>query len=76
MNDKIFNYISLAYTGIHWPSLPEDDRIPQRFRGHIMSQQLDATTAYNFHDYLSGPYQHGGNSRLTIGNLIGRRFQS
>ena len=47
MDDNFFDHIGLADTGRHWPSLPEDDRIPQRFRGYFMSQQLDTTTAYN-----------------------------
>ena len=41
-----------------------------------MSQKLDATAAYNFHDYLSGPHQHGSTSSLTTGNLIGTKLQS
>ena len=40
-----------------------------------MSQQLDVTTAYNFHKYLSVPYQHGDTSSLNTGKLMGRRLQ-
>ena len=76
MNDKKFYHISISDTGRYWPSLPEDDIFPQRFRGHFMSQELDATTAYNCHDSISVPCQHGGTSILTMGNLIGRRVQS
>ena len=38
-----------------------------------MSQQIDSTTAFNCHDSLSVPYQHGCTSSITTGNLIGRR---
>ena len=75
MNDKKFDHTRLSDTVRHWPSLPEDDRIPQRFRGHFMSHKLDATTVYNFHDSLSGTYRHGGISILATGNLIWRRVQ-
>ena len=76
MNNKIFDHIGLVNIGRHWPSLPEDNIIPQKLCSHFMSKQLDASTAYNFNYYLSGPYQHGGTSSLTAGNLIGMIFQS
>ena len=75
MNDKIFDYIGITDTVRNWPYLPEDDRITQIFCDHFMSQQLDATTSYNCHKSLPGPYQHGGTSSLTTGNLIGRRLK-
>ena len=76
MNDKKIDHSGIDDIGRHWPYLPEDDRIPQIFCSHFMSQKLDATTAYNCHDSLSGTYQHGGTSSLTTGNLIGRRVES
>ena len=52
MIDKKIDHIGIADTGRHWPYLPEYDRIYQIFRGHLMSQKLDATTAYNWHESL------------------------
>ena len=70
MLGKGFGHIGLAETGIHWPLLPYEDKIPQIFRGHFMSQQLDYTTSYNQHDTLSGSYQYGGTLSLSAVNLI------
>ena len=55
--------------------MPYEDKIPQRFRGNFMSQQLDYTTSYNQHDTLSGSYQYGGTQSLSNGNLIGRTIK-
>ena len=71
MLDKGFGNICLSDTGIHWPFLLDEDKIPQILRGHFMSQQLDYTTSYNKHDTLSGSYQYGGTLSLSTGNLIG-----
>ena len=75
MLEKRFGHIGLAETGRHWPLLPYEDKIPQRFRGHFMSQQLDYTTSYNQHDTLSGSYQYGGTLSLSTINHIGRRIE-
>ena len=76
INDKNFNHIRLDETEIHRPSLREDDIIPQIFRGHFISHKLYLTAEFNRHDYLSGLYQHGGNSSITTGNIIVRRIYS
>ena len=75
MLEKGFDHIGLADTGSHWPPLPEEDKIPQIFRGRFISQQLDSTTSYNWHDTLSGSYQYGGTLILSIGNLVGRTIE-
>ena len=75
MNDNKFDNIGLADTMINCPYLPEDKIVPQRFHSHFMSQQLDSTTTFNRHDSLPGPYQHGGTSSITTGNIIVRRTE-
>ena len=74
MLEKVFEYIGLADTGQHWPSLPDEDKIPQRFKGHFISQLFDSTNSYNRYDTLSGSYQYGGTLSLSAGNLMGRRI--
>ena len=56
MNDNKFDHIGLADTRSNYTYLPEEDRIPQRFLGHFMSQKLDSMTVLNCHDYLPFPY--------------------
>ena len=68
--EKGFDHIGLEDTGRYWPSLPYEDKIPQRFRRNFISQQLDSTTSYNLHDTLSGSYQYGGMLSLSTGNII------
>ena len=59
MINKKFDHLGLVDTGRYWPSFIDNNRIPQIFRGHVMSYQLDSISAYNHHDLLSGAYQHG-----------------
>ena len=73
MNNNKFNHVGLADTGIHWKYLPYDNRTPQIFHRHFMSQQLDYASAYNHHGILSGAYQHGRTTSLTTGKLFGRK---
>ena len=73
--DKKFNHVGLAENGRHWNYLPDDNIIPQIFCVPLKSQQLDTTTSYNLHDYISGPYQHESTYRLTTINIIGRRTE-
>ena len=75
MLEKRFDHIGLADTDQHWPSLPDEYKISQIFKGHFISQQLDSTTSYNQHDTLSGSYQYGGTLNLFMGNLVGRRIE-
>ena len=60
MIDKTFDRLGLSKTRIHLQSLLYDIRIPRRFQGHYMKQQLDYISACNQHDLLSGAYQYGG----------------
>ena len=76
MSDMKFDHIGLAETSKHWPSLQDEDRPPQRFRGHFMRQQLDSITACNKHDPFLGPFQYGGTASLSTGNLTGRKTAS
>ena len=51
---NIISDIRFNHTGLeHWPSIPDDDRTPQRFRGHFISKKLDILMACNDHDTLS-----------------------
>ena len=75
MNNKNFDHVGHSDIRRHWTSLPDDNRIPQRFRGKFMSQQLETMTAYDHHDYLLGTYQNGGTSSLTTGDIIWRRTE-
>ena len=75
MLEKGFDHIGLAGTGPHWTSQPYEDKIPQRFRGHFIRQQIDSTTSYNRHDTLSGPYQYGGTLSLSTGSFTGWRIE-
>ena len=54
MLEKGFDHIGLEDTGRHWKSLPDEYKIPQIFRGHFITQQLDSTTSYKWNDTLSG----------------------
>ena len=47
MSDMDFDHIGLEETSRYCPSLQYEDRTPQRFRGHFMSQKLDSITACN-----------------------------
>ena len=71
MLEKGFDHIGLEDTGLHWKLLTDEDKIPQIFIGHFISQQIDSTTSYNQNDTLAGSYQYGGTLRLSTGNLIG-----
>ena len=75
MLEKGFDHIGLADTGRDWPSLPDEDKIPQIFRGNFIRQQVDSATSYNQNDTLSGSYQYGGTLSLSMSNLIGRRIE-
>ena len=70
------NRLGLAETGRHCTYLQEDNKMPQQFRGHFMSHQLDSTVAYNKHDMISVSYQFGGTASLATGNLLGRKIGS
>ena len=72
MNDNEFDHVGLVDTKRHCTSIPYEKITTHRLCGKIMRQQIDTTAAYNYHDSLSGPYQHGGTSSLTTVNLIGR----
>ena len=76
MSDLKFYHIGIAETIRHWTSLQEDDRIPQIFRSHFMSQQIDSTTSCNEHEPFLGPIQYVGTSSLSTGNLTGRNIAS
>ena len=76
MNNNKFDHVGLADTGIHWKYLPYENRTPQIFHRHFMSQQLDYASAYNHHGILSGAYQHGRTTSLTTGKLFGRKIDS
>ena len=73
--EKGFDNIGLVDTVRHFPSLPDEDKIPQRFIGHFISQQLYSTTSYKWNDTLSGSYQYGGTLSLSTINHIGRRIE-
>ena len=60
----------------HWTPLSDEDRIPQRFWGHFMRQQLDTITACNEHGPFIGPFQYGGTVYLSKGNLMVRNTVS
>ena len=76
MLDMKFDHIGLAEISRHRNYLQEEDRIPQRFRGHFMIQQLESITACNQHDHFIGPFQYGGTASLSTGNLTGRKTPS
>ena len=76
MSDLKFDHIGLADTRRHWPSIQEEDRTPQIYRGHFMSHKLDSTTACNEHDSLLGPCQYGGTASISTGKIIGRNIAS
>ena len=75
MNESKFDHKGIVDTRRHWTSLPKEDIISKRFLCHFMSQKIDSMTAFNYHNFLSVPYQHGGTSSLTNGDLIGRRAE-
>ena len=58
------------------PSINDNYKIPLRFRGHIMHQQLDFQIGFNFHEKISGSHQHGGTASLTTSNFIEIRTKS
>ena len=76
MYDMKFDYIGLSETSRNWPSLKEEGRTPQRFRGHFMSQQVDLVTAYNKHGPFLDPFQYGGTASLYTRNPTGRKMAS
>ena len=41
-----------------------------------MSQQIESSSSYNYHDSLLGTYQHGGTNSLETVNIIRRRMDS
>ena len=45
MNKKKFDHTGIDNTEKHQPSLIDDGRIPQRLRGHFITQKLDTVTA-------------------------------
>ena len=69
MTDLQMDHLGLAEIGCNWPSLQEDDRIPQRFRGQFMSHKIDSTVAKNKNYLLSGYYQFRVTASLVTGNL-------
>ena len=73
MSDMKFDHIGIAETSRHWPSLQEEYRIPQRFRVHFMSQQIDSITACNQHESFLGTFQYGVTSYISTENLTARK---
>ena len=54
----LFEHIELAETKTHWPYIPDEGIIPQRFRGHFMSHQLDTITDCNKHEPSLGSFHY------------------
>eukprot|EP00957_Ditylum_brightwellii_P211960 15366810-Ditylum_brightwellii.AAC.1 len=52
--------------------MADEDRIPNRFRGHFHNKQLAATVGHNIHDNISGLHQVGGTASFTAGEFVGR----
>ena len=73
MSDIKFDHIGLVETRRRYPSLQEDTRIPPRFQGHFMSQQIDSITACHQHTPSLGPLKYGGTSSISMGNIMGRK---
>ena len=71
-----FDHIGLSETSRHWPSLQDEDKTPQRLRGHFMSHQLYTTTAFDEHEPFLGSFQYGGTDSLSTKNLIGSKTSS
>ena len=76
MSDMKFDHIGLADKIRHYPYLQEEYKIPKRFRGQFMSQQIDLITACNQHDPFIGPFQYVGTASLSTGNPAGRKSSS
>ena len=74
ITDTSFDHLGLVGTSMHSPPLPDDYRISQIFIGPFMNKKIDVTTAFNHHDSLSIPFQYGGTSSLSTGNIIGRNI--
>eukprot|EP00957_Ditylum_brightwellii_P019761 1491702-Ditylum_brightwellii.AAC.1 len=64
--------MGLAEVNINWSQLNEDDRPPSRYHGHFDAGTIAATHAHNIRYKISGKYQRGGTSSITLGNFTGR----
>eukprot|EP00957_Ditylum_brightwellii_P197090 15015224-Ditylum_brightwellii.AAC.1 len=64
--------MGLAEVNINWSQQQEDDRPPVRYHGHFDPGTIAATHAHNIRDKISGKYQRGGTSSITLGNFTGR----
>eukprot|EP00957_Ditylum_brightwellii_P174637 13297681-Ditylum_brightwellii.AAC.1 len=64
--------MGLAEVNINHSKLADEDRPPARYHGHFEAGTITTTNAHNIRDKISGKYQRGGTSSLTMGNFIGR----
>ena len=67
--DSRFDHMGISDKNRHYESLPDYKRIMQRFRGYLINDLLDATTACKNHDILPSKYQHGGIDSLSTCKL-------
>lgn len=76
LDDFRFDHFGVADTGRCWGKLNEEDRIPNRFRGHFPSRSTKYTVANNRTDPTSTAYQHGGTLSMTMDKMVGYAIEA
>ena len=64
-----FDHMGIAGTDRNWFILPEEDIIPQQFRGHFQSGDHNTTSSHNTHSKTIGTFQVRGTTSMSTKSL-------